>query len=139
MVAAAMSATLSALILFSRAGVLFTFEDVTKALKSALCFEIAAANSSVATAIAASVTVSLVALGEGGLDVMEANVSISLTAGLSPSMSFLEFRTSRIDSPDMRRDLGAEQERDLERGRVISTLVASSFSPVMVLVQKNSG
>jgi hypothetical protein len=70
---------------------------------------------------------------------MEAKVSISLTAGLSPSMSFLEFRTSRIDNPDTRRDLGAERERDLERGRVISTLVASSFSPVMVLVQKNSG
>ena len=123
MVAAAMSVTLSALILFSRAGVLFTFKDVTKALKSALCFEIAAANSSVATAIAVSVTVSLVALGEGGLDAMEAKVSISLTTGLSPSLSFLEFRTSRIDSPDARRDLVAERERDLERGRVVSTLV----------------
>jgi len=138
MVAAAISATLSALILFSRAGVLFTFVDVTKALKSALCFEIAAASLSDAE-IAASMTVGLVALGEGGLDAMEANVSISLTAGLSPSMSFLEFRTSRIDSPDTRRDLGAERERDLERGRVISTLVASSFSPVIVLVQKNPG
>ena len=137
MVAAAMSATLSALILFSRAGVLFTFEDVTKALKSALCFEIAAANSSVATAIAASVTVSLVALGEGGLDAMEANVSISWT-GLSPPIFFLEFRTSRIVSPDTRRDLVAERERDLERGRVISTLFASSSSPVMVLEQKIS-
>jgi hypothetical protein len=137
MVAAAMSATLSALILFSRAGVLFTFEDVTKALKSALCFEIAAANLSVATAIAASVTVSLVALGEGGLDAMEANVSISLT-GLSPPISFLEFRTSRIVSPDTRRDLVAERERDLERGRVISTLFVSSSSPVMVLEQKIS-
>jgi hypothetical protein len=132
-----MSATLSALILFSRAGVLFTFEDVTKALKSALCFEIAAANLSVATAIAASVTVSLVALGEGGLDAMEANVSISLT-GLSPPISFLEFRTSRIVSPDTRRDLVAERERDLERGRVISTLFVSSSSPVMVLEQKIS-
>jgi hypothetical protein len=70
MVAAAMSATLSALILFSCAGVLFTFKDVTKALKSALCFDIAAADSSVAAEIAASVTVNLVALSEGGLDVM---------------------------------------------------------------------
>jgi hypothetical protein len=138
MVAAAMRATLSALILFSRAGVLFTFKDVTKALKSALCFEIAAANSSVDAEIAASVTVSLVALGEGGLNTMEANVSISFT-GLSPPMSFLEFRTSRIDSPDTRRDLVAEREQDLERGRVISTLFASSFSPDMVLVQKHSG
>jgi hypothetical protein len=137
MVAAAMSATLSALILFSRAGVLFTFKDVTKALKSALCFEIAAVNLSVATAVAASVTVSLVGLGEGGLDAMEANVSISLT-GLSPLMSFFEFRTSRIVSPDTRRDLVAEQERNLESGRVISTLFASSFSPNMVLVQKHS-
>jgi len=67
MVAAAMSATLSALILFSHAGVLFTFVDVTKALKSALCFEIAAANLSDAE-IAASMMVGLVALGEGGLD-----------------------------------------------------------------------
>jgi hypothetical protein len=138
MVAAAMSATLSALILFSRAGVLFTFEDVTNALKSALCCEIAAVKSSVATAIAASVMVSLVALGEGGLDAMEANVSISLT-GLSSAMSFFAFRTSRIVSPDTRRDLVAERERDLERGREISTLFASSFSPDMVLVQKYSG
>jgi len=137
MVAAAISAMLSALILFSRAGVLFTFVDVTKALKSVLCFEIAAVNSSDAE-ITASMTVGLVALGKGGLDAMEANVLIFLTAGLSPSMSFLEFRTSRIDSPDTKRDLGAERERDLERGRVISTLVASLFSPVMVLVQNNS-
>ena len=70
---------------------------------------------------------------------MEVKVSISLTAGLSPSMSFLEFRTSRIDSPDTRRDLVTERERDLERGRVISTLFASLFSPDMVLVQKHSG
>ena len=130
-----MSATLSALILFSRAGVLFTFEDVTKALKSALCFEIAAASSSMATAIAASVTVSLVALGEGGLDAMEANVSLT---GLPSPISFLEFRTSRIVSPDTRRDLVAERERDLERGRVISTLFVFSFSPDLVLVQKHS-
>jgi hypothetical protein len=138
MVAAVMSATLSALILFSRAGVLFTVNDVTKALKSALCFEIAAANSSVATSIAASLTASLVALGEGGLDAMEAKVSISLTAGLSPFMSVLQFRTSRIDGPGLRRDLEAERERDLERGRVVSTLVTSSSFPVIVLVQKNS-
>jgi hypothetical protein len=78
-----------------------------------------------------------VALGEGGLDAMEANVSISLT-GLSPPISFLEFRTSRIVSPDTRRDLVAERERDLERGRVISTLFVSSSSPVMVLEQKIS-
>jgi hypothetical protein len=139
MVAAAMSATLSALILFSRAGVLFTFEDVTKALKSALCFEIAAANSSVAAEIAAFATVSLVALGEGGLAAMEAKVSISLATGVSPSMSFLQFRTSRIDGPGLERDLGAERERVLERGRVVSTLVTSSSSPVMVLEQKFSG
>jgi hypothetical protein len=82
--------------------------------------------------------VSLVALGEGGLDAMEANVSISLT-GLSSAMSFFAFRTSRIVSPDTRRDLVAERERDLERGREISTLFASSFSPDMVLVQKYSG
>jgi hypothetical protein len=138
MVAAAISATLSAVILFSRAGVLFIFKDVTKALKSALCFDIAATNSSVAAAIAASVTVNLVALGEGGLDAMEAKVSISLTTSLSSPMSFLQFRTSRIECPDLRRDLVAERERDLERGRVVSTLVASSLSPVMVLEQKIS-
>jgi hypothetical protein len=138
MVAAVMSATLSALILFSRAGVLFTCEDVSKALKSALCFEIAAANSSVYAEIAASVAVSLVALGEGGLDAMEANVSIPLI-GLSPPLSFFEFRTSRIVSPDKGRDLIAERERDLDCGRVICTLFASSFSPDMVLAPKHSG
>jgi len=137
MLAAAMSATLSALILFSRAVVLFTFEDITKALKSALCFDIATANSSLAAEIAASMTVSHVDLGKGGLDAMEAKVSITLTTGLSPSMSFLEFRTSRIDRPGWGRE-EAEQERDLERVRVVSTLFASSLSPVMVLKQKIS-
>ena len=91
-----------------------------------------------AAAIAASVAVNLVALGEGGLDAMEAKVSISLTTSLSSPMSFLQFRTSRIECPDLRRDLVAERERDLERGRVVSTLVASSSSPVMVLEQKIS-
>ena len=80
--------------------------------------------------------VSLVDLGEGGLYAMEVNVLISLTTGLSPSMSFLQFRTSRIDSPGWRRDLEAERERDLEHVRVVSTLFASSSSPVMVLKQK---
>jgi len=97
---------------------------------------IAAANSSVAAAIAASVTVYLVALGEGGLDAMEAKVSISLTTGLFSSISFLQLRTSRIDGPDLRWDLVAERERDLERGRAVSTLVASSLSPVMMPEQK---
>ena len=131
-----MSATLSVLILFSRAGVLFTFKDVTKALKSALCFDIATANSSLAAEIAASMTVSLVALGEGGLDAMEANVSIALTTGFSPSMVFLQVKTSRIEGPGWGRDLEAERERDLERVRVVSALFVSSSSPVMVLEQK---
>ena len=82
--------------------------------------------------------VSLVDLGEGGLYAMEVNVLISLTTGLSPSMSFLQFRTSRIDRPGWGRDLVAERERDLERVRVVSTLFASSLSPVMVLKQKIS-
>ena len=99
---------------------------------------IASANSSLAAEIAASMTVSLVELGEGGLDAMEANVSIPLTTGFSPSMSFLQFRTSRIDSPGWRRDLEAERERDLERVRVVSALFVSSSSPVMVLKQKIS-
>jgi hypothetical protein len=34
--------------------------------------------------------------------------------------------------------LVAEREQNLERGRVISTLFASSFLPDMVLVQKHS-
>ncbi len=92
-----------------------------------------------AAAIAASVTVNLVALGEGGLDVMEAKVSISLTSGLFVSISFLQLRTSKIVGPDFRWDfLVAERERDLVRGRVASTLVASSSSPAMVLEQKIS-
>jgi hypothetical protein len=138
MLAATMSATLLALILFSRPGVLFTFKDVTNALKSALCFNIATANSSLAAEIAASMSVSLVDLGEGGLDAIEAKVLISLTTGLSPSMSFLQFRTSRIDRPGWGRDLEAERVQDLEHVRVVSTLFASSLSPVMVLKQKIS-
>ena len=91
-----------------------------------------------AAAIAASVAVNLVALGEGGFDGMEAKVLISLTTGLFLSKSLLQLRTSKIDGPDLRWDLVAERERDLERGRVVSTLVASSSSPVMVLEQKIS-
>jgi hypothetical protein len=138
MLAATMSTTLLALILFSRPGVLFTFEDVTKALKTALCFDIATANSSLAAESSASMSVCLVDLGEGGLDAIEAKVSISLTTGLSPSMSFLQFRTTRIDRPGWGRDLVAERVRDLERVRVVSTLFASSLSLVMVLKQKIS-
>ena len=138
MLAATMSATLSALILFSRPGVRLTFEDVTKALKSALCFDMAAVSSSLAAEIAASMSVCLVGLGDGGLDAIDANVSSSVTIGLSPSMSFLQFRTSRIDRPGWGRDLDAERVRDLERGRVVSTLFVSSSSPLMVLRQKIS-
>jgi hypothetical protein len=117
MVADVMSATLSALNLFSCAGVLFTVEDVNMAGKSALCFKIAAAYSSVAAALAASVTVNFVALGEGGLNAMLAKVSsIALTTGLFLALSFLELRTSRIDvgvaalvmGPDLGQDLVAE-------------------------------
>jgi len=138
MLAATMSATLSALILFSRPGVRLTFEDVTKALKSALCFDMAAVSSSLAAEIAASMSVCLVGLGDGGLDAIDANVSSSVTIGLSPSMSFLQFRTSRIDRPGWGRDLDAERVRDLERGRVVSTLIVSSSSSLMVLRQKIS-
>ena len=138
MLAATMSATLSALILFSRPGVRLTFVDVTKALKSALCFDMAAVSSSLAAEITASMSVCLVGLGDGGLDAIDANVSSSVTIGLSPSMSFLQFRTSRIDRPGWGRDLEAERVRDLERVRVVSTLFASSSSPVMVLKQKIS-
>jgi hypothetical protein len=138
MLAATMSATLSALILFSRPGVRLTFEDVTKALKSALCFDMAAVSSSLAAEIAASMSVCLVGLGDGGLDAIDANVSSSVTIGLSPSMSFLQFRTSRIDRPGWGRDLDAERVRVLERGRVVSTLFVSASSSLMVLRQKIS-
>ena len=138
MLAATMSATLSALILFSRPGVRLTFEDVTKALKSALCFDMAAVSSSLAAEIAASMSVCLVGLGEGGLDAIDANVSSSVTIGLSPSMSFLQFRTSRIDRPGWGRDLDAERVRVLERGRVVSTLFVSASSSLMVLRQNIS-
>ncbi len=80
--------------------------------------------------------VNLVALGEGGFDGMEAKVLISLTTGLFLSKSLLQLRTSKIDGPDLRWDLVAERERDLERGRAVSTLVASSLSPVMMPEQK---
>ena len=56
------------------------------------------------------------ALGEGGLDVMEAKVSIFLTTGLFPSISFL-LRTSGIDGPDLRRS-GA-REGGIHLGRII--------------------
>jgi hypothetical protein len=83
-------------------------------------------------------SVCLVGLGDGGLDAIDANVSSSVTIGLSPSMSFLQFRTSRIDRPGWGRDLDAERVRVLERGRVVSTLFVSASSSLMVLRQKIS-
>ena len=146
MVANVMRATLSALILFSCAEVLFAIEDVNIAWKSALCFEIAASKSPVAAAIASSAAVGFVTLDEGGRDAMVAKVSISLTTGLLLSKSFLVLRTSWIDygvavqelGPDMGRDLVAERERDRERVRVAPALVASSLSLGMLLEQKIS-
>jgi hypothetical protein len=89
---------LSALNLFSRAGVIFLINDDSMVWKLSLCFEIAAAFSAVAAAIAASLMVNLVAFGDGGLDAILAKVSsIGSTAGLSLALSFLELRTSRID------------------------------------------
>jgi hypothetical protein len=97
-VAAVMRATLLALNLFSRVGVLFTTDDVNRIWKSALCFKTAAASSAVAAAIAASVTVNFVTLGKGGLDAMLAKVSpIVLTGGLFLALQDLELRASRID------------------------------------------
>ncbi len=144
MVANVMSATLLALNLFSRTGVLFTVGDVNMAWKSALCFKIVAANSSVAAALADSVMVNFVALGKDDLDAMLAKVSsIALTTGLFLALSFLELMTFRIDvgvaarvmGPDLGLDLVAEQEQDLEQGQAASTLIAASSSLVMV-VQK---
>jgi hypothetical protein len=118
-------ATLSALNLFTRAGVTFLINDDSMAWKSSLYFEIAAANSAVAAAIAASLMVCLVALGDGGLDAMLAKVSIGSSTGLTLALSFLELSTSRIDievaarllelGPGLERDL--EREQDRERGR----------------------
>ena len=104
---------------------IFLIDDDSMVWKSSLCFEIAAANSAVAAAIAASLMVNLVALGDGGLDAILAKVSsIGSTAGLSLALSFLELRTSRIDigvaarvlelGPGLGWDL--EQEQDRERG-----------------------
>jgi len=146
MVADVMRATLSALILFSHAEVLFAIEDVNIAWKSALCFEIAASKSPVAAAIASSVVVGFVTLGEGGHNAMVVKVFISLTTGLLFSKSFLVLRTSRIDcgvaarelGPDMGRDLIAERERDLERVRAAPALVTSSLSLGMLLEQNIS-
>ncbi len=87
-----------ALNLFSWAGVIFLIDDNSMVWKSSLCFEIAAANSAMAAAIAASLKVNLVALGDEGLDAILAKVSsIGSTAGLSLALSILELRTSRID------------------------------------------
>ncbi len=64
----------------------------------ALCFESATASSAVAAAIAASVMVNFVTLGEGGLNAMLAKVaSIVPTAGLFLALQELELRGSRID------------------------------------------
>jgi hypothetical protein len=38
-------------------------------------------------------------LGEGGLEAMEANVSIPLTPSFPPSMVFVLVKTSRIEGP----------------------------------------
>ncbi len=122
-----MKATLLALNLFSRAGVIFLIDDDSMVWKSSLCFEIAATNSAVAAAIAASLMVNLVALGDGGLDAILAKVSsIGSTAGLSLALSFLELRTLRIDIGVAARvlELGSglrwdlEREQDREQGRV---------------------
>jgi hypothetical protein len=155
MVADVMSATLSALNLFSQAGVLFArIEDVNMVWKSALCFEIAFASSAVAAVIAASVTVNFVTLGKGGLDAMLAKVSsIVSTAGLFLTLSNLELRISRIDldgfeedfdrfaagavRPGLGWDLGADWEQDLEQGRAaLSALLANwlSFVSLSLLV-----
>jgi hypothetical protein len=97
-VAAVMRATLLALNLFSRVGVLFTTDDVNRIWKSALCFKTAAASSAIAAAIAASVTVNFITLGKGGLNAMLAKVSsIVLTAGLFLALQDLELRASRVD------------------------------------------
>ncbi len=120
-------ATLSALNLFSWAIVIFLIDDNSMVWKSSLCFEIVAANSALAAAIAASLMVNLVVFGDGGLDAILAKVSsIGSTIGLSLAVSFLELRTSRIDigvaarvlelGPGLGWDL--ERERDRERGRV---------------------
>ncbi len=91
MVADVMSATLLALNLFSWAGVLFAIEDVNMVWKSALCFKTATASSAMVAAIAASVMVNFVTLGEGGLNAMLAKVSsIVSTAGLFLTLSNLE-------------------------------------------------
>ncbi len=117
---------MSALNLFSWAGVIFLIDEDSMVWKSSLYFKIATANTAVAAAIAASLMVCLVALGDGGLDAMLAKVSsIGSTAGLPLAVSFLELRTSRIDigvaarllelGPGLGRDL--ERERDREQGR----------------------
>ncbi len=96
-VAAVMRATLVALNLFSRVGVVFTTDDVNRIWKSALCFETAAASSAIAAAIAASVMINFVTLGEGGLNAMLAKVSsIVPTTGLFLALQDLESRASRI-------------------------------------------
>jgi hypothetical protein len=107
--------------------------------KSSLYFEIAAVNSAVAAAIAASLMVCLVALGDGGLDVMLAKVSVVSTTGFTLALLFLELRTSRIDIgvderllgpvPDLGRDL--ERERDRERGREEAS---AEMSPLVLFI-----
>ncbi len=111
----------------------------------------AAVKSAVAEAMAALTLAS--GSGDGGQLVAWANVpEVFITFAVS--FTFLELRTSRIDvdggeifdgvaaralCPDLRWDLGAEQDLDLERGRRLFVLLMeglfpiSSFAPVIVL------
>jgi hypothetical protein len=144
-VADVIKAMLSALNLFSRAGVIFLIDDDSMVWKSSLCFEIAAANSAVVAAIATSLMVNLMAFGDGGLDAILAKVSpIGSTAGLSLALSFLELRTSRIDigvaarvlelGPGLGWDL--EQEQDRERGRVEASAKIALLLFLFIVWQK---
>jgi hypothetical protein len=146
-VADVIKAMLLALNLFSRAGVIFLIDDDSMVWKLSLCFEIATANSAMAAAIAASLMVNLVALGDGGLDAILAKVSsIASTAGLSLALSSLELRTSRIDigvaarvlelGPGLGWDL--EWEQDWERGRVEASAEIALLLFLFIVWQKLS-
>jgi hypothetical protein len=94
----------------------------------ALCFEIVTAKSTMAAAIAVSVTEVLVALGEGGLAAMLAKVSFSdASAELLLDSAGVDARSPGTDAMETQ-DLGMDQDR--EHARVVAMIFSEGSSSV---------